>query len=222
MMIYFLSQTYAATYVDDVLHYQLPEYDLIVMRSEVRQSLFFDISLYNPSTHQDDDRHIEHVSFLEAVQFANQLSVHEGLENCYKLDGQDIFWVKGVHCNGWRLATYFEWSTITKTPLPSPEEVDRVLWYINPTSSEQRTKDTCSQEHQLCGTRDGSWEWIWDEIRVSEETIGDFSNVRSAVGGDFHLMGDPSVVYRFQLKEDFASPHLTFRLVRSEFRDASK
>ena len=39
-MIYFLSQTYAATYVDDVLHYQLPEYDLVVMRNEVRQSLF--------------------------------------------------------------------------------------------------------------------------------------------------------------------------------------
>ena len=50
------------------------------------------------------------------------------------------------------------------------------------------------------------WEWIWDEIRVSKETSGDFSNVRSAVGGDFHLMGEPSVVYRFQLKEDFFFP----------------
>jgi hypothetical protein len=219
-MIILLSQHFAIAQVDDVLSYQLPEYDLIVMRNEVHQALFFDISLYNPSLEQDDNRFVEQVSFFEAILFANQLSRHEGLESCYKIDRQDIFWTKGVHCNGWRLATYFEWSTITKTPLPSPEEVDRVLWYINPQSTKENptVTNTCTESHQLCGTRGGAWEWIWDEIRVSGDVSGDFSKVRSAVGGDFHLSGDPSVVYRFQLKEDFASPHLSFRLVRSNFR----
>ena len=105
-MIVFLGiqQSLAATYIQDVLRYQLPDYDLIVMRNEVSQSLFFDISLFNPSSQQDDTQHVDQVSFLETIQFANQLSQHEGLEPCYQMDRQDIFWVKGYHCKGWRLA----------------------------------------------------------------------------------------------------------------------
>ena len=223
MIVFGITQVFAATHIHDILRYQLPEYDLVVMKHEVPQSLFFDISLFNPSSQQDNSQqdnsqYVDQVSFLEAVQFANQLSQHEGLEPCYQIDRQDIFWMKGYHCTGWRLATHSEWAIMTHSPLPQPEEVDRVLWYINPNSTHIKTSDlSCEKEFQLCGIQGGAWEWLWDEIRVSNDVKGDFLHVRTAVGGDFHLKGDPAVVYRFQLKENFSSPYLTFRLVRSEF-----
>ena len=126
-----------------------------------------------------------------------------------------IFLVK-VHCNGWRLAAYFEWSTITKLS-PSPEEVDRVLWYISLTSSDQRTKETCSQEPTLVLEMELGVDLGW--IRFLKD-FGDFSN-ESAVGGDFHLTGEPSVyIVSTQGGFFFTSSHISTR--SNQIREASK
>ena len=78
-------------------------------------SLFFDISLYNPSAHQDDDRYIEQVSFLEAFN-CQPIICSWRIGKIATIDGQDIFWVKGVHYSG--LIGNLLWM-VPITPLPS-------------------------------------------------------------------------------------------------------
>ena len=72
-MIFLLTTSFASKMVDDVLHFQLSEYDLVVMRKEVNQSMFYDISLHNPSFIQNDDMYVDQVTFLEQLLHMNIL-----------------------------------------------------------------------------------------------------------------------------------------------------
>ena len=101
---------------DDCWYSEKPSHEVVLSRSyymmetEVIQGLYKRITGESPSYFGScgNDCPVENVSWYDAVRFANKLSVKEGLEKCYEIDGFDVKW-KDEDCSGWRLPTETEW-----------------------------------------------------------------------------------------------------------------
>ena len=52
---------------------------------------------------------ITNIAWIDAVRYANRLSVEEGLEQCYEISDGEVEWPRGLDCTGYRLPTEAEW-----------------------------------------------------------------------------------------------------------------
>ena len=76
--------------------------------TETSQNEWLVVMADNPSYHKDClDCPVESISWLDAVRFANTLSLREGLAPCYTLNGTDVEFA-GLE-SGFRLPTKSEW-----------------------------------------------------------------------------------------------------------------
>jgi formylglycine-generating enzyme required for sulfatase activity len=75
--------------------------------TEVTQAQWMTVSRENPSAFPGDQRPVERISWYDAVVFCNALSLRDGLEPCYKIEGRDVTWDHTA--NGYRLPTEEEW-----------------------------------------------------------------------------------------------------------------
>jgi hypothetical protein len=82
---------------------------LLVMVTEVPQWLWSAVMGYNPSWFRGDSLPVENVTWWEAVEFCNRLSLRHGLQPCYRWQGDTLLWDRLA--NGYRLPTEAEWST---------------------------------------------------------------------------------------------------------------
>ena len=85
------------------------DYQFYIMKSEVTQEFYQQVMGNNPSLFQGKNQPVENVSWFDAVKFANKLSEIEGIEACYQISEEEVSWVKGGMCKGWRLPTEIEW-----------------------------------------------------------------------------------------------------------------
>lgn len=82
-----------------------------IMKTEVTQQQYAIIAGENPArfTKCKDDCPVENISWIQAAQFANKLSAHQGLEECYVIEKDGVTWPTGLDCLGYRLPTEAEW-----------------------------------------------------------------------------------------------------------------
>jgi len=151
---------------------------LLVMVTEVPQWLWSAVMGYNPSWFRGDSLPVENVTWWEAVEFCNRLSLRHGLQPCYRWQGDTLLWDRLA--NGYRLPTEAEWEyvcragTLTDTyagDLQQPwggcesEEplLDSIAWYCR--NSDARTHPVARKPPNPFGLYDmlgNVAEWVWD------------------------------------------------------------
>ena len=143
-------------------------YSFAMMKSEVTQQLYHQLMSKNPSEHTDCPRcPVENVSWFDAVQFANALSIREKYEPCYIIEEEIVTWPKKFSCNGWRLPTEAEWEKAARGQQPyryaGADDPALIGWYES--NSQSTTHHVCTKQVNdfgLCDMSGNVYEWVWD------------------------------------------------------------
>ena len=104
---------------DETLH-RVTVAPFYLARHEVTQKAFREVTGKNPSTFSGDDLPVESVTWLEAVEFCNALSLREGRTPAYTVSGggAQVAWNRGA--NGYRLPTEAEWECAARAGTTTP------------------------------------------------------------------------------------------------------
>ncbi len=151
------------------------------------------------------------INWLQALEFSNQMSIAEGLEQCYQNNPTGQVDLK-EGCTGYRLPTDEEWSRLSSKdstrPYADSDSAPLVGWVRE--NSDLQRHPVCELQrngYDLCDTTGNVWEWCWDTPERTE--------LRRVRGGGFTSAPD---VARLDNAVDFpahlGAEHIGFRLVR--------
>ncbi len=82
-----------------------------IAKTETSQQVYEQVMGQNPSLHKGPNLPVENVSWLNAISFANAVSVRNKLNPCYIVASAS----RKTSCNGYRLPTEAEWSAAAGT-----------------------------------------------------------------------------------------------------------
>jgi len=163
---------------DETQHSVTLTTDFWMAESEVTQRQYRNLMGSSPSSFKGDELPVESVSWFEAVEYCNALSVKEKLTPCYQISGTTVGWADGVRCTGYRLPTEAEWeyaanpATGQRTVYAGSDSVDGVAWYsTNSGSTTHAVKTKTANGRGLYDLSGNVWEWVWDWYQSNYETL---------------------------------------------------
>lgn len=131
----------------------------------VTQDLYLEVTGEAPSTYQGGRHPVETVTWKEAANFCNSLSIELKLTPCYGFSEDDLDIHFDHTANGFRLPTEAEWEYACKAGTSGIRygELDSIAWYKG--NSEQKTHPVGNKEPNAWGLHDmlgNVWEWCTD------------------------------------------------------------
>ena len=137
----------------------------------VTQELYQTIIQKNPSMFHGLQKPAETVSWKEAVQYCNLLSVKSGLQSCYEIPDNAELISFNPEANGYRLPTEAEWEYACKAGTTGSRygELNEIAWYKE--NSGGSTREVGLKEPNAWGLYDmlgNVWEWCSD---IYDETV---------------------------------------------------
>ncbi|OZM73173.1 sulfatase-modifying factor protein [Amycolatopsis antarctica] len=135
----------------------------------VTQERYASVTGARPSTAVGDRLPVEGVSWLDAVEFCNALSLSEGLAPVYRLADGDVEW--DVSADGYRLPTDAEWEHACRAGTSGARygELDEIAWYRG--NSAESIHEVGGRQPNAWGLHDmlgNVWEWCWDVYQAED------------------------------------------------------
>lgn len=209
-----------------------------ISTTEVTQEHFQSVTGKNPAAFRTElSRPVENVNWITAAKFCNQLSELEKIEPCYRFQGQQVFWPRGVACLGYRLPTEAEWeyaarahtlndkSSLLVSSRVSQQSVKKIgnfAWYKENSESTTHPVGMKSSNHwQLFDMLGNVREWVWDVYgpypHHATDPIGaDTGSLRVIRGGSYDQTSNfLRVESRTSQPPATSAPDLGFRIARS-------
>ncbi len=197
--------------------------------TEVTQGQYEQVMGSNPAQFKGDaERPVENVTFLDAVSYCNKLSVIEKQTPCYRIEGEEVTWVDGLRCRGYRLPTEAEWEYAAradgKTRYAGSDTLDDVAWWAG--NAKGTTHPVGSQRGNAWGLHDFSgnvWEWVWDRYQSDYQQLPRIDPMGAESGSDRVIRGGSwdidaqiaRVAFRFDDEPGYRDASRGFRLARS-------
>jgi formylglycine-generating enzyme required for sulfatase activity/TolB-like protein len=201
-------------------------------RTEVTQKEWREVMGNNPSNFRGDNLPVENISWYEAVEYCNKLSLKEGLTPAYR--GSRDSMVCDFNATGYRLPTEAEWEYAAKGgnkdyisyEYAGSNSVDGVAWYSG--NSGNTTHPVGTKQANSLGLYDMSgnvWEWCWDWY--GSYSGGNQTNPSGASSGTIRVLRGGSwnssaagvrSAYRISVTPSNRDDDLGFRLVRPQFK----
>ncbi len=135
----------------------------------VTQALFEQVMNKNPSHFKGEDRPVEQVCWLDAVEFCNELSKQSGLDKVYEIAGWQV--KRNPQANGYRMPTEAEWEYACRAGTTGDHyaDLDEIAWY------RENSRDESHGVGQKKANDFGLYDMLGNICEWCNDWYGDFS-----------------------------------------------
>ena len=200
-----------------------------ISKYEITQRNWIETMGNNPAKFWNDDNPVESITWNDAIEFCNQRSILEGLQQCYRYEAGKI--VCDFNANGYRLPTEAEWEFAARGGLQSKNtkfsgssNISEVAWYYN--NSDNAPHSVGLKSPNELGIHDMSgnvWEYCWDYYDENYYSQSPAQNPTGPLSGNSHVIRGGSwtddavfnkVYYRNYYENRARGSNVGFRIVR--------
>lgn len=165
-----------------------------ISKYEITQRNWLETMGNNPSKFWNEENPVESISWNDAIEFCNQRSFLEGLQQCYKYEEGKI--VCDFNANGYRLPTEAEWEFAARggllsgnTKYSGSSNISDVAWYYN--NSGNNPHPVGLKIPNELGIHDMSgnvWEFCWDYYDENYYSHSPSTNPAGPSSGTSHIL----------------------------------
>ncbi len=203
----------------------------MMSKTEITQKQYMDVAGGNPSSAKGDNRPVENLNWIEAIEFCNKLSEKEGRQSCYSGIPNTV--ACDFNANGYRLPTEAEWEYACRAGTTTLYNTGNTLDDLNRGSWSSgnaggATKDVALLAANAWGLHDmhgNVFEWCWDWYKPDYYSLGVNDNPKGPDSGQEKVCrGGSWFVYHYghrasfrsMLRPAFRGIDIGFRIVRKQ------